>query len=308
MMSQYGCSIQFIIKCCDYIDIKKMAAAVFFIIIFTSTPALSILNCSQQPSCTELGYSTSIDSDCLEENILYCPFDTSYKKCVRQSCAKLGFTDNDKSSWCGKIIPCPENSGLTLCAESSGAICPTGYSSELKSVSNCGTSGSSGWTYESVNITSGDGSVLTCGKCAKKSCSGSLAYTSVSDCGSTGSNGWTFSTCYYGDEKLGTCTKRTCESHGYKTNSSSCTSGVYKYATATIGDLNSNCYVCGTCQSTSIAVACKLCASERVKSVIPATPTGYFGTCAKSMFVCCSVNESCTGRCPTSILDPELKL
>lgn len=58
-------------------------AALIAISPFLSTKSIAAdLKCTQTPTCTQLGYSKSSDA-CPSGNWIYCPFDTSYKKCVR---------------------------------------------------------------------------------------------------------------------------------------------------------------------------------------------------------------------------------
>ena len=73
------------------------------------------LDCEVAPTCEELGYSTEDDPYCADDGYMYCPLDHSYKKCVNMDCAKMGFTEDDKTSWCGKIVKCKGNPQMTLC-------------------------------------------------------------------------------------------------------------------------------------------------------------------------------------------------
>ena len=92
------------------------AAAVAAPFILISNSAYAALNCTTQPTCEQLGYSKSVDSNC--DDYILCPFDTSYKKCItgKVDCAELGFTQDDKSEWCNKIVTCQTDSSYTLCA------------------------------------------------------------------------------------------------------------------------------------------------------------------------------------------------
>ena len=45
-------------------------------------PSFADLNCIPQPTCESLGYTLS--DDCSSNQYIYCPFDTSYKKCIGQ--------------------------------------------------------------------------------------------------------------------------------------------------------------------------------------------------------------------------------
>ena len=82
----------------------------------------SAIDCEKMPTCEELGYSTEDDPYCAENGYMYCPLDYSYKKCVNMDCAKLGFTDSDKTSWCGKIVKCKGDKNFTACK----ALCEVG--------------------------------------------------------------------------------------------------------------------------------------------------------------------------------------
>ncbi len=64
--------------CRCFIAAATVAAPFLFI-----NSALASLNCTTQPTCSELGYSTSNVDNC--EHYLYCPFDTAYKKCVKET-------------------------------------------------------------------------------------------------------------------------------------------------------------------------------------------------------------------------------
>ena len=75
----------------------------------------SAIDCDTAPTCAELGYSTEDDPYCADNGYIYCPLDYSYKKCVNMDCAKLGFSESDKTSWCGKLIKCKGNPAMTLC-------------------------------------------------------------------------------------------------------------------------------------------------------------------------------------------------
>ena len=76
-------------------------------------------NADAAGDCATLGYSTDSVSGC--NQYLYCPFNSSYKRCVSNNdntavdCTALGFTATDKSAWCSKIVKCKDNTALTLC-------------------------------------------------------------------------------------------------------------------------------------------------------------------------------------------------
>lgn len=62
--------------------------AVMVAICFSTLPVLAALNCTTQPSCNELGYTTTLPSECADRNILYCPFDRSYKNVFSRPAAR----------------------------------------------------------------------------------------------------------------------------------------------------------------------------------------------------------------------------
>jgi len=106
---------------------KKIALPVA-IIMLSSGGAFAALNCTTQPSCTDLGYSKTIDANC--ESSVSCPFDTSYKACIKYGTAEKP------------------------------ATCADGYA---KVVADCGTSGARGWTLGTLDSSG-------CGKCTAKKC------------------------------------------------------------------------------------------------------------------------------------------
>lgn len=133
----------------------KKYLTILFCSAVISSPAYSSLTCINDyenndgctssvdtaGDCGSLGYSTSEVSGC--KKYLKCPFNSSYKICVAGGagsvdCAELGFTDDDKTSWCKAedLITCPGTT-LTLCAAPDMvAITPTcedlGFTQEEK--------------------------------------------------------------------------------------------------------------------------------------------------------------------------------
>ncbi len=138
----------------------------------------SCTNANPAGDCETLGYSKDNVSGC--EHYLYCPFDTAYKRCVSEI------------TW----------------------TCPDGYSDELTSVNQCGTSGSNGWSLSTTTVEASNGSQVTCGKCTALDCRRPSPYQSIDDCGTRGALGWNFtesSTIYHGDEPCGTCHALSCD-------------------------------------------------------------------------------------------------
>lgn len=119
--------------------IKKVALPV--VIIIMSTGSLSAnLNCMEQPSCSELGYSTSEVTDC--EQYIKCPFDQAYKACVKIAAAE-------------EPIDC---TGYTY------DVCPN----TARSCTACGTGTQVKYKISSCN----SGYDLTGGACVAASCEG----------------------------------------------------------------------------------------------------------------------------------------
>jgi hypothetical protein len=189
-------------------------------------------DCTTQPECANLGYTT--DATCDEGAFIYCPYDTSYKKCIPNAvtsaeidCAELGFTTENKADWCDKIVKCPTDSSYTLCAKNItcaegealiGSDCKTIYSScsaaGLLSFAECNTAGYTCGALRTI-YTSADGTTMACylGKTAK-SCPAGYTTGAASSCsktpdGGTCSDGYMllFSTEYYaGDSACKACT------------------------------------------------------------------------------------------------------
>ena len=91
-----------------------MKYVLFLMMILFSGQAVA-LDCSKQPTCAELGYSTEENPNCFSDGYLICPFDSNYKKCVNFNCESLGFTQSDKSDWCADIATCKGDKSYTLC-------------------------------------------------------------------------------------------------------------------------------------------------------------------------------------------------
>ena len=113
-----------------------LSLTVLFVLGATMQDAYAALNCTVQPTCEELGYG---------KDYLACPFDSSYIKNLSdeelfpaaKSCADMGFTTDDKSSWCpaDKIVSCCDSEDdakgtYTLCA--SVSCTDLGYTTDDK--------------------------------------------------------------------------------------------------------------------------------------------------------------------------------
>ncbi len=240
------------------------AAAVAAPFILTSNNAYAALNCTTQPTCEQLGYSKSIDANC--DDYILCPFDTSYKKCItgKVDCAELGFTQDDKSEWCNKIVTCQTDSSYTLCAATENcddfplSKCPTGAN-----CSSCGIGTDVSYKVDSCE----EGYKLSGNTCVAKSCpSGySTAYQSVANCGTTGSKGWILSANgFSGDKICGKCTAKTCSSHGYSTSGGT---GLCKSVQVYLGNSLSSCNDCIPCEKADRPYGSSLTPTDLCKKV-----------------------------------------
>ena len=86
-----------------------------FLLCLIFANVASAVDCEKVPDCESLGYSTEDDTNCADNGYMFCPFNHDYKKCVQYNCSKLGFTEDDKTSWCGKLAKCKGNPRMTLC-------------------------------------------------------------------------------------------------------------------------------------------------------------------------------------------------
>jgi len=76
-------------------------------------------SCTALPDCRKLGYHLGYSSACGTDDsrYIFCPYDIRYRKCVNYDCETMGFTQEDKTSWCQEVVECKFNSSYTLCAE-----------------------------------------------------------------------------------------------------------------------------------------------------------------------------------------------
>ena len=142
----------------------------------------SCTNTNPAGDCTTLGYSKSNVTNC--EHYLYCPFDTSYKRCLGEKecdpgkarkvedCGATG-----KNGWRLQV-------GLhNACLQCLAIACPNGYEKLTPdtSVAECGSLKINGYSGDSL-----------CYKCVEGCEEG---YAKVpSDCGTTGEQGWELDT------------------------------------------------------------------------------------------------------------------
>ena len=130
-------------------------------------------------NCETLGYSTANVANC--DHYIYCPFDTSYKRCTTlknsSDCSDYPLTECPDNGICEdcpddssykKLTDCESgytlNSSDTECEEEQYIFrCPDGYSDNIKSIADCGdgSAGHEGWVFSPNK---------GCGKCIAKTC------------------------------------------------------------------------------------------------------------------------------------------
>ena len=163
---------------------------------------------SSASDCTNLGYSSSAESNC--KHYLLCPFNTSYKTCVafdnsepEPDCSDYPLTECPDNGICDE---CPDDktylkftgceSGYVLNADKTGCeetACDDGYA---KSVDGCGMQGKDGWHLGNlIDTTTG------CYRCMPNDCKEGYS-TDTTDCG----NGYTLDNDgYSGENECGMC-------------------------------------------------------------------------------------------------------
>lgn len=97
------------------------AVAAFAVILMGCGSVYAALQCTSQPSCASLGYTTSDIEGC--DNYVYCPFDTTYKACVGE---QQGECDADCI-----LDACPSNANCTECGNSKFKITSCRYTTKL---------------------------------------------------------------------------------------------------------------------------------------------------------------------------------
>ena len=217
--SQHPCRLFFATASQHPCRLFFAAAAVAAPFVLISNSAYAALNCTTQPTCEQLGYSKSVDANC--DDYILCPFDTSYKKCItgKVDCAELGFTQDDKSEWCNKIVTCQTDSSYTLCAATENCDdfplnkCPTGASScsscskddDLKfKVDSC----KSGYTYANDTCKANSCTGYTLTKCPDN------GY--CDDCLSGSTTKYKLTGCKDGFvQSSNSCRAKTCSDYGY---------------------------------------------------------------------------------------------
>ncbi len=72
-----------------------------------SNSASAAINCNNRPSCSDLGYKTSVASSCPQDGIVYCPYDLNYKKCI------IAEGEIDCSAY--TLTACPATANCSMC-------------------------------------------------------------------------------------------------------------------------------------------------------------------------------------------------
>lgn len=74
--------------------------------VLIANPAYAAMDCKTPPDCATLGFSKSNVANCASDGYMYCPFDTSYKKCVKFTNT---LTCPDNATSCTLNVTCPTN-------------------------------------------------------------------------------------------------------------------------------------------------------------------------------------------------------
>lgn len=120
--------------------------------VLIANPAYAAMDCNTQPSCVTLGYSKNNVADCASDGYIYCPFDTSYKKCVTKTIKCPGTLTN-----CSHNIKCTNDKCQVVYYNCEDA----GYLSTPKTGVTC---------TDTVTVTLRSGAVATCyGNCEANS-------------------------------------------------------------------------------------------------------------------------------------------
>ena len=72
--------------------------------VLIANPAYAAMDCKTPPDCATLGFSKSNVANCASDGYMYCPFDTTYKKCVKYTNT---LTCPDDATSCTLNVTCP---------------------------------------------------------------------------------------------------------------------------------------------------------------------------------------------------------
>lgn len=142
------------------------------------------VNCGEIPSCAALGFNTIDDDNCASDGYLYCPFDSSYKKCVKHNQIDCSAYALSKCPDGAKCSACGIGTTITYKVDS----CEEGYT---LADGTCTPSDCSDYTLSSCPDN------VTCSECKsgttvtyKATFCADDYYTDARFCGRTGTNGW----------------------------------------------------------------------------------------------------------------------
>lgn len=202
------------------------AAAVAAPFLLFSNPAFAALNCTEQPTCSELGYSKSDVDNC--DSYVFCPFDTTYKACVKEKPVSI-----DCSAY--PLKECPDT------AEHCSA-CGSGTNISYK-VDSC----KSGYTLSANTCVA-----ATCFGYTLSSCP---ANGNCSDCLSGTTKKYKLNSCKSGYIKVGNSCYKTyasCSDAGYEsTDLSSSTRSCSSVSIYLTNGSKTTCYECSSISSSS---------------------------------------------------------
>lgn len=203
------------------------------ILISGSGSAYATLNCTEQPTCAELGYTKDDVDNC--EHYLYCPFDTNYKLCTDKGCKKGYAQTINGCNTTGRSGGLANSGGTTILPGGSvvgGGITVGGVSTVFHP---------EGWT---LDLAEPDGN--GCYKCTPKDCPE----------GYTAESSGTMTACFTGQIKVyngysgnNRCSKcQTCPTD-YATSANNCGTGIGKSAgwkvdTSDVAEGYTGCYKC----------------------------------------------------------------
>lgn len=296
-----------------------LSLTVLFVLGATMQDAYAALNCTVQPTCEELGY---------DKDYLACPFDSSYIKNLSdeelfpaaKSCADMGFTTDDKSSWCpaDKIVSCCDSEDdakgtYTLCA--SVSCTDLGYTTDDKTeecateelekcpfdetYTRCPSAEAETPTCADLGFTTDDktewcleASIVKCPYdetytlCKNVGFCQAGSATKVGDCGERGNRGWELDTTQQ-PSVLGCypCKPKACP-EGTSTSMPECDDGEEVYGIYYSGD--SLCFGCTT------AVAPTHCSGgshATLEGCQEANPDTTSGECVRDAFGCYTYKE-----------------
>ena len=264
----------------------------------TSPSDVSSLDCDVQPTCESLNYSKTADPDCEVGGYVYCPFDSSYMKCV----LKKPKIDDVCEGF--KLAECPENANCYTCESETATkytfeSCKEGFT-HLNNLcvaihdtcegAGYRTTNEGGFCKSTAMITISDGTEKTCyADCC--------TYLAQETCEQANPN----SKCTA--DEIGCFVASACKTGFYKeANDVTCAGAQY----TTIGGADANgCGYCATefttCEEagyyTTTSAANAACAAAAPEPWPVYMADGQVGACVSCGFAWCEENEKSKTRC-----------